>query len=212
MREAVVCNVFSFDAECIPDDLGGTVAVRASPRNRVAERLSVDGNGVSQNKVYPGNLIFPIFDDDLHFDQTTKLLYNEGGQIVRPSDATVLGTFNASGLVATDASLNRVFILGQTPVQSGDFSDFTIESFDQTSFAPIDTITISHVVGTPSAFVRWGSNGLAFVTRVGRATDQNNIGPGQLYVISGSFVNSSEPENSATKPKPAANVRMTWKR
>jgi trimeric autotransporter adhesin len=174
--------------------------------------LSVDGNGVSTNKVFSGALIFPIFETDLLFDKGTGLLYTEGGQVVRPSDATVLGTFGASGLVATDASLNRVFILGQTPVQSGDFSDFTIESFNQTSFAPIDTITISHVVGDPVAFVRWGTNGLAFVTRIGAATDLNNIGPGQLYVISGSFVNSSEPENSATKSKPIANVRMTRKR
>ncbi len=173
--------------------------------------LSVDGNGVSINKVFTGALIFPIFDTELLFDKGTGLLYTEGGQAVRPSDATVLGTFNASGLVATDSGLNRVFILGQMPAQSGDFSDFTIESFNQTTFAPIDSITISRVVGTPSAFVRWGTNGLAFITRVGAATDTNNIGPGQLYVISGSFVNSSEPENS-TKSKPVANVRMTWKR
>jgi hypothetical protein len=174
--------------------------------------LSVDGNGVRINKVFPGALIFPIFDSELRFDKGTGLLYTEGGQVVRPSDGTVLGTFGASGLVATDSSLNRVFILGQTPAQSGDFSDFTIESFNQTSFAPTGFITISHVVGTPSALVRWGSNGLAFVTRVGRITDTNNIGLGQLYVISGSFVNSSEPENSATKSNPIANVHMTWKR
>ena len=175
--------------------------------------LSVDGNGVRINKDFPQALIYPNVDYDLHFDSGTGLLYTDGGQIVRPSDATVLGTFSgASGLVATDSGLNRVFILGQTPAQTGDFSDFTIESFDQTSFAPIDSITISHVVGTPSAFVRWGTNGLAFVTRVGGITDSNNLGPGQLYVISGSFVNSSEPENSAIKSKPLAHVRMTWKR
>ena len=173
--------------------------------------LSVDGNGIRINKDFSQALIYPNVSYDLHFDSGTGLLYTDGGQIVRPTDATILGTFNASGLVATDSGLNRVFILGQMPAQTGDFSDFTIESFNQTSFAPIDSITISHVVGTPSAFVRWGTNGLAFVTRVGGATDTNNIGPGQLYVISGSFVNSSEPESSA-KSKPAANVRMTWKR
>ena len=91
-------------------------------------------------------------------------------------------------------------------------SDFTIESFNQTTFTPIDSITISHVVGTPTALVRWGTNGLAFVTRVGGITDTFSTAPGLLYVISGSFVNSSEPATQNAKPAPTSHVRMTWKR
>ena len=174
--------------------------------------LSVDGNGIRVNKDFPDALLYSTSDFDIHFDKSTGLLYTDGGQIVRPADVTVVGTFGASGLVATDSTLNRVFFLGQTPAQSGDFSDFTIESFNQTTFAPVDSITISHVVGTPTALVRWGTNGLAFVTRVGGITDTFSTAPGLLYVISGSFVNSSEPATQNAKPAPTSHVRMTWKR
>jgi hypothetical protein len=71
--------------------------------------------------------------------------------------------FGASGMGVPDAGLNRVFILGQTTAQAGS-SNLMIESFDQKTFAAIDSITTANVVETPVAFVRWGTNGTAFVT------------------------------------------------
>jgi hypothetical protein len=111
--------------------------------------LSVDGNGIQISKDFTGALIFPSADFDVHFDTGTGLLYTDGGQVVRPSDATVVGTLGATGMVAPDSSLNRIFVLGQTMIQAGN-SNFTIESFDQTSFAAIGSMTISNVVGTPT--------------------------------------------------------------
>jgi len=80
-------------------------------------------------------------------------------------------------------SHSEVFILGQTSTQVGT-SNYTIESFNQTTFTAIGSITIENVVGTPTAFIRWGSNGLAFTTRMGAPADFRGSGPGQLYVIS----------------------------
>jgi hypothetical protein len=91
-------------------------------------------------------------------------------------------------MTVPDSTVGRVFILGQTSAQSGT-ANYTIQSFDQTKFTAIGSITINNVVGKPTGFIRWGSNGLAFTTRVGLATDFTNTGPGQLYVISGDFVN-----------------------
>jgi hypothetical protein len=191
---------------------GSDAATMYAPAQGIATDLyvlSVDGNGIRISKDFTGALIFPSSDFDVHFDTGTGLLYTDGGQVVRPSDATVVGTLGASGMVAPDSSLNRIFVLGQTMAQVGSFN-FTIESFDQTSFAAIGSMTISNVVGTPSAFVRWGTNGLAFVTRGGGITDSFNIGPGQLYVISGAFVNSATPAGSAVRSPLASHVRKTW--
>jgi hypothetical protein len=171
--------------------------------------LGVNGNGIQISKDYPGALQFATADYDLHFDKGTGLLYTDGGQVVRPSDAAILGTFAASGMLVPDSVLNRVFILGQTTAQAGT-TNFTIESFDQTSFAPVGSITIANVVGTPGGFVRWGTSGLAFVTRVGGITDTFNIGPGQLYVISGAFVSSAAPAGSAARSSVVGHVRKTW--
>jgi hypothetical protein len=57
--------------------------------------------------------------------------------------------------------------------------------------------------------VRWGANGLAFTTRVGAPADFTGIGPGQLYVISGTFVNPAGSSGSPVKA-PALPVQRTW--
>ncbi|HWY42501.1 MAG TPA: hypothetical protein VNX66_03330 [Candidatus Sulfotelmatobacter sp.] len=117
----------------------------------------------------------------MHFDSGTGLLYTGGGQVVRLSDAAILGTFGASGMAEPDSGLNRVFVLGQTTAQAGS-SSFTIESFDQKDSCcdRFDCLRRSCAGGT---------NGLAFVTRVGGIADSFDVAPGQLYVISGVFVN-----------------------
>jgi hypothetical protein len=78
------------------------------------------------------------------------------------------------------------------------------------TFTAISSITIESVVGTPTAFIRWGSNGLAFTTRIGQPTDFSGIGPGQLYVVSGSFVKSSKSANEHGSATPLLSVKRTW--
>jgi hypothetical protein len=82
-------------------------------------------------------------------DCRTRLVYTDGGQAIQPSNGTVVGTYGSSGIAVPDSTLNRVFILGQTAAQAGTSNDI-VESFDQTQFTAIGSITIE-VVRTPTA-------------------------------------------------------------
>jgi hypothetical protein len=149
--------------------------------------LAVTASGVSVTKDYPGALTFSFSDFGIHFDAGTGLIYTDGGQVVNPATAAVVGNFNASGIAIPDSTLGRVYFIGQTTAQAGTTS-FTIQAFDQQKFTLLDSIVVSNVIGVPTAVIRWGVNGLAFTTRVGAVADFYDIGPGQLYVVSGQFV------------------------
>jgi hypothetical protein len=147
--------------------------------------LGVGPSGTILDKHY--DRVFNTFSPGIHYDAGTGLVYTDAGQAIQPSNGTIAGTYAASGLVIPDSTLGRVFILGQTSAQTGT-SNYTISSFDQANFTAIDSITIQNVVGAPTSFIRWGNNGLAFITRVGSPADFQGVGPGQLYVITGTFV------------------------
>jgi hypothetical protein len=127
---------------------------------------------------------------NIHFDAGTGYLYADGGQVFDPATNTVIGNFNASGMTLPDSSMNRVFILGQLASQVGT-SSYTIQSFDETKYTLVGTITLNSLVGVPVAFVRWGANGLALVTY--NQSAGTSTGPaGMLYVISDStFVSAN---------------------
>jgi hypothetical protein len=148
--------------------------------------LGVGSTGVTLSQHY--DRILNSYSPNIHYDSGTGLIYADGGQVIQPSNGSIVSSYGASGMTVPDSTLGRVFILGQTSAQSGT-ANYTIQSFDQTKFTAIGSITINNVVGKPTGFIRWGSNGLAFTTRVGQATNFTNTGPGQLYVISGDFVN-----------------------
>ncbi|MGD1071163.1 MAG: IPT/TIG domain-containing protein [Bryobacteraceae bacterium] len=119
------------------------------------------------------------FGVSIHYDPATGYIYEDSGQIVNPAAGAVVGTFNASGLMVPDGPLGTAFFLvaGSTGV--------TVTSFDMQRFTPIATIAISNVVGSPTHFIRWGTNGLAFTT----ASNFLATTPGgAVYILSGSFV------------------------
>ena len=169
--------------------------------------LGVGSSGAVLNQHYV--LAPSTYSAGIHFDPGTGLVYTDAGEAIQPSNGSEVGNYGASGIVVPDSTLGRVFILGQTSAQAGT-SSYTIESFDQTHFTPIGSITIQNVVGTPTSFIRWGSNGLAFTTRIGGPADFQGTGPGQLYVVSGNFVNpaSSSQSLAAAQLLP---VRRTWR-
>jgi hypothetical protein len=112
-----------------------------------------------------------IGDTRLHFDAATKLVYSDTGHVIDPSTGTQVGTFNTSGLMVPDSTLNKAFFLtGTSPV-------VTITSFDLTTFGQIDSIIVNNVTGNPQRLIRWGQNGLAF-----------NTDGGQVFVLGGTFV------------------------
>jgi trimeric autotransporter adhesin len=169
--------------------------------------LGVGPSGAVLDQDY--SRVFNSYSPNIHFDAGTGLVYTDEGQAIQPSNGTIVGTYGASGILVPDSTLGTVFILGQTAAQVGT-SNYTIESFNQAQFTSIGSLTIQNVVGTPTSFIRWGTNGLAFTTRVGGPADFTATGPGQLYLVSGSFVNPTTP---ADRKAPAAQlppVKRSW--
>jgi hypothetical protein len=142
---------------------------------------------------------------ELHSDFGTGLIYSDDGSVANPSTQTIVGAYNASGVVVPDSSLNRVFILGQTAAQANS-TNFTIESFDQKAFTLVSSITLENLVGSPIQLVRWGSSGLAVLT-----VNQGNGSPGMLYLIEdASFVSTAlAPASRSTKSQEL--VQRRWK-
>lgn len=146
---------------------------------------------------------------NIHFDATTGDVYTDDGRVIDPATGTILGTFNASGIMVPDGKLGVAFFLGQTSGSYGS-GTFTIQSFDIRHFTPISSITVPNVVGSPLHMVRWGANGLAFNT----VASLSSSGSGQVYIVSGTFVapTSSASSNAvALQLNPsAANVHRSW--
>jgi hypothetical protein len=136
--------------------------------------LTVSGSGVVQNADYPN--VFPGFGATIHYDSGTNLIYGDDGSIANPATGQQVASFNASGLMIPDSTLNTAFFLGQTVEQVGT-ENLSIESFNLTTFAPIAEIVVPNVQGNPLHFVRWGANGLAF-----------NDDAGFVYILANPFV------------------------
>jgi hypothetical protein len=166
--------------------------------------LQVDSSGASF--VGDGNSTFNQGGGEIHSDYGTGLIYSDTGNVGDPTTGMIVGSYSASGLVAPDSSLNLVFILGQTGAQA-ETSNYTIQSFDQKTFAPVSSITLSNVYGYPVELVRWGSSGLAVLT-VNPNFGVYSGPPGMIYLLESSqFVSSAK---SAPQLAPAERVQRRW--
>jgi hypothetical protein len=146
----------------------------------------------------------------IHSDFGTGLIYSDDGTVADPHTGSIVGGYQASGLVAPDSSLNRVFILGQTASQANS-TNFTIQSFDQKGFTPVSSITLSNLSGTPIQLVRWGTSGLAVLTSGGLEDVYENA-LGMLYLIQDASFVSNLPPASATKATMKELVQQRSKR
>ncbi len=156
------------------------------------------------------------FENDLglgsrvHFDLGTGYLYSDGGDVTRPSDGTVLGSFKASGLMVPDSALGRAYFLGQTTDQttaSQNSSSYTLQVYDLTHYTLLNSIVIPNVIGLPVQLVRWGSNGLAFTT--GGGDYEGGNAPGLTYLVSGPAIDGSAAAG-AIPDMAAPHVQLTW--
>jgi trimeric autotransporter adhesin len=136
--------------------------------------LTVSSSGVVVSKDYPNE--FSTFYISIHYDSGTNLVYTDDGYVINPSNGQHVGAFQAAGLMIPDSTLNSAFFLGQTQSQVGT-TNFTIESFDLTTFAPTAEIVVPNVQGNPRHFILWGTNGLAF-----------NDDAGFVYILNNPFV------------------------
>jgi IPT/TIG domain len=150
--------------------------------------LSVASSGVSLASDFPNT--FTSFGNSIHFDSGTKRIYSEEGQVINPSTGLPVGNFNARGAMAVDSSLNTAFFLS-----AGSGATAKIDSFDLAHFTPIGTITIPNVASTPLRLIRWGQNGLAFVSA-------GSNGTGQIILIGGNFVSQAPPFVLTPPPAP----------
>ncbi|RZU42042.1 YncE family protein [Edaphobacter modestus] len=156
--------------------------------------MSVDSTGL-QIKTSPG--ITASLNGGLHFDSPTGYIYSDDGIVLDPQNAGLVANFplgalqsglNSGSLMIPDSKLNTAYFLGRTIDGPGP-GNYVIEAFDLTHFNLLGTASIPNVSGTPYRFVRWGSNGLAFLT-----TDSNGTGAaGGVYLVSGDFVTSPAP-------------------
>jgi hypothetical protein len=164
----------------------------------------VDASGFGTVTDYPG-LDFANgigYFSDIHYDATTGYVYGDNGGIIDPSSGTNVGTFAASGIMVPDGTLGTAFFLGQTSQDLGS-TNYTLESFDINTFVPIESFTITNVIGTPTHLIRWGTNGLAFTT-IDTATTPAT---GAVYLVNGSLVGVS----AKRVPQQLEHVQRTWK-
>jgi hypothetical protein len=155
--------------------------------------LSVNSTGIVFDNDYFEE--FTQFGIRIHFDPSTKLVYSDDGLVVDPATGLQIGSFNASGLMVPDSALNAAFFIGQSQSQV-ESPNFTIESFDLTTFTPTGSIVLPNVSGNPLRLIRWGQNGLAF-----------NTDAGEVYLIAGSFVAQAQHASKI----PSVLVHKTWK-
>jgi len=159
--------------------------------------LAVNSGGVTLNQDF--QYVFRGFMDKIHFDVGTNLIYAEEGHVINPSTGLPVGNFNAVGPMVVDSTLNTAFFLSALG------SGATIQSFDLTHFTPIGSATIPNATGTLSHLIRWGQDGLAFIS-----TGVNGIG--QIFLVGGSFVGpapaffTTPPPNPTIPPTPLPNA------
>jgi hypothetical protein len=160
----------------------------------------VDASGFGTVADYPG-LAFGYF-YRIHYDSSTGYVYDDNGDVLDPATGTKVGSFSASGLMVPDGTLGAAFFLGQTSQDLGS-TNYTLESFNINTFVPIDSFTITNVIGRPTNLIRWGTNGLAFTT-----IDNSQTPPtGAVYLVNGSLVGVSSRRTASR----IENVQRTWK-
>jgi hypothetical protein len=112
------------------------------------------------------------------------LVYTSGGQVFNPETLALVGSYAASGVMLLDAPNSRIYFLSGGNTK-------TIRAFDQHTFLPLGSISITNAPGTASSLVRWGTNGLAF------RTSSN-----QVFLIQTALVPSPDQPGPPPSPSP----------
>ena len=163
-------------------------------------RASVSAAGASYVTSYPAEALA----GHLHSDPTTGYVYGDTGMAVDAATGYPVGNFaemhaNLSiwnvSLLAVDPVLKRAFGMRQvfmSATQSGNQYACIVESFDLSTYAEISEVQIPSCIGQAAKLIRWGSSGLAMLTK------SDGTVPGKLYLLDGAFVEpGAAPEMSA---------------
>jgi hypothetical protein len=139
--------------------------------------LAVTPAGVTLTQDFPNVLAGST--RRIHFEPSKNLVYADNGTIINPATGAATGsfitpTFFNVTLMVPDAAANRGYFLTQSFFNT---PTVTLQSFNLTTLALVDSITINNVNGNIGRLVRWGQNGLAF-----------NTSGGQVFLVAGTFV------------------------
>jgi len=145
-----------------------------------------------------------------HFDATTGYLYLDSGEVIDPSTGGLIGSFPLTDLnlmalnglntppvfpvynpvMVPDGKLNIAYFVVQAFTKTG--YAYIIQAFDLTHFTFLGAINVGPVMTdtaeTPLRVIRWGNNGLAFLTR----SDSGAAGF-EVHLVSGDFITSPTP-------------------
>ncbi|MFP5237683.1 MAG: YncE family protein [Acidobacteriota bacterium] len=129
----------------------------------------------------------------IQYSASTGYLYGGDGAVIDPASGKQVNQFslNASAdfsgyyftpLLTIDDNLGIAWLMA--PSLSGSGGQYVIQAFDLKSCALLGAIAISNVKDNPVKLIRWGSDGLAFLTNAGGGPQ---AGDG-VYIVSGAFV------------------------
>ena len=92
------------------------------------------------------------------------LIFASDGIVFNPTNSNALGTLTNCSIVEPDLASGRIYSMGYQTV-SGSPDAWTIYAWDPTNFQLVANLPIPDdydIYGSPSALIRWGTNGLAF--------------------------------------------------
>ena len=150
--------------------------------------LSVNSTGVLLVQASTGGTTGTI-----HWSRLTEDVYGGYGQIYDPFTNALIGSLPINVLeggiaegddtpLAIDDQLGMAWIAAH-PIDSP-ANQVTIAAFDLRTNALLGSIAIPNVTGKPVKLIRWGSNGLAFLTQEWNGPQQGD----GVYILSGAFV------------------------
>lgn len=127
-------------------------------------RIAVDASGASVMDATSG--LLSGFRGDIVYKD--GLVFGSGGGVVNPLIPSLVGQFkinaacSACSSVAPDPAIGRAFFL----VESG--SGVCLQAHDLGTFLPLKTFDLSLIGGMGKSILRWGTNGLAYISYEGK--------------------------------------------
>ena len=148
-------------AESIEAGADGTSIYFQSYGGQGFRRYAVDAQGASQ--IYADTSITP-FQSARHWKSVDTRLFGSDGVIIDPIAPKIIATvpgISANAVACYDAGRGRFFYLTLS-------NTWVLCSFDARTLAPLQTLIVTNILGTPSSLVRVRDDGFAFRTDAGQ--------------------------------------------
>lgn len=116
----------------------------------------------------------------MHLDPASGLIYaDDSTAVVDPTGPSITSAvYPVSGVMIPDSTLGCAYFITQTQAQiDAAAGDWTLSCYSTTDQTLTRSIVIPAVVGAPTKMLRWGNEGLAFITD-----------GGYIYFVSGQVV------------------------